>query len=188
MLQLLVILLLAVSLATPYVPVSEREVVEETVLVVDTSASMATAADGTTRFDRAIATAREEITGTTSIVTTAGGGSVALQRGSPGDARNQLDGLEVTDGPGDLRGAIAQAGTLAGENARVVVLSDFAGDDWTDAVSSIRARDLSVDLRQFDRGGEANVGFIDRRFSGSEVTLSVKNYGDSTVTRTVDSD
>jgi hypothetical protein len=185
LLQLLVILLLAVSLATPYVPVSEREVVEETVLVVDTSASMATAADGTTRFDRAIATAREEITGTMSVVTTAGGGSVALQRGSPGDARNRLDDLDATDAPGDLRGAIAQAGTLAGENARVVVLSDFAGDDWTDAVSAIRARGLSVALRQFDRGGGGNVGFIDRRFSGAEVTLSVKNFGEEPVTRSV---
>ncbi|MEF8783774.1 MAG: BatA domain-containing protein [Haloarculaceae archaeon] len=185
LLQLLVILLLAVSLATPYVPVSEREVVEETVLVVDTSASMATETDGTSRFDRAIATAREEITGTTSVVTTVGGGSVILQRGSPGDARNRLDGLGVTDAPGNLRGAIAQAGTLAGENARVVVLSDFAGDDWTDAVSAIRARGLSVALQQFDRGGEGNVGFIDRRFSGAEVTLSVKNFGDEAVTRAV---
>jgi hypothetical protein len=185
LLQLLVILLLAVSLATPYVPVSEREVVEETVLVVDTSASMATGTDGTSRFDRAIATAREEITGTTSVVTTVGGGSVILQRGSPGDARNRLDGLGVTDAPGNLRGAIAQAGTLAGENARVVVLSDFAGDDWTDAVSAIRARGLSVALQQFDRGGEGNVGFIDRRFSGAEVTLSVKNFGDEAVTRAV---
>ncbi len=185
LLQLLAVLLLAVSLATPYVPVSERAVVEETVLVVDTSASMATAAGGESRFDRAVAVAEEEITGQTSVVTTAGGGAVVLRRGPPSDARETLAGLSVTDAPGDLRGAIAQAGTIAGENARIVVVSDFAGDDWTDAVATARGRDLSVDLRQFDRGGAANVGFVDRRFSGAEVTLSVRNFGDEPATRTV---
>jgi len=185
LLQLLIILLLAVSLATPYVPVSEREAVAETVLVVDTSASMATAANGETRFDRALSVAEAEVTQRTSVVTTVGRGTVALRRGSPGDARETLGGLRVSDAPGDLRSAIAQAGTIVGEDARVVVLSDFAGDDWTDAVASLRARDISVDLRQFDRGGEGNVGFVDRRFSGAEVTLSVKNFGNSSVTRTV---
>jgi hypothetical protein len=183
--QLLVILLLAVSLAAPYVPVSERAVVEETVVVLDTSASMATAADGTSRFDRAKAAAGEEITGTTSIVTTAGGGSVALGQAPPGETRDRLAALGVTDAPGDLRGAIAQAASLAGENARIVVLSDFAGTGWTDPVSTARARGLSVVLRQFDRGGGGNVGFVDRRFSGADVTLSVKNFGDEPVARTV---
>ncbi len=185
LLQLLVILLLAVSLATPYVPVDEREVVEETVLVVDTSASMATQSDGETRFDRAVAVAGEEVTERTSVLTTSGGGTVALRRGPPSDARETLAGLGVTDAPGDLRSAIAQAGTIVGDDGRVVVVSDFAGEDWTDAVAALRARGISVDLRQFEGGGADNVGFVDRRFSGSEVTLSVRNFGEETATRTV---
>ncbi|MFC6862973.1 BatA domain-containing protein [Halomicroarcula sp. GCM10025817] len=185
LLQLLALLLLAVGLATPYVMVNERATVEETVLVVDTSASMATADGGTTRFARALETADAEVTSTTSVVVTGDGGEVVLQRGPPSEARETLDRLAVTDAPGDLDGAISQATALAGENARIVVLSDFAGDDWTDAVATARGRDLSVDLRQFDGGGDANVGFVDRQFSGSEVTLSVANFGSETVTRTV---
>jgi hypothetical protein len=185
LIQLLAILLLATSLATPYVPVSERATVEETVLVVDTSASMATADGGESRFDRAIETARDETTSATSVVTTDDGGQVLIQRGTPNEAGGVLDDLESTDAPGDLRGAISQASALAGDNARIVVLSDFAGEAWTDAVTTARGRDISVDLRQFASGGEDNVGFIDRRFSGSEVTLSVRNFGESTVSRTV---
>jgi len=185
LLQLLVVFLLAASLASPYVPVSERTVVEETVLVVDTSASMATADGGTTRFDRALAAAREEVTDRTSLVTTADGGQVLIQRGPPGETRERLDALAVTDAPGDLRGALAQAAAVAGEDARIVVVSDFAGDGWTDAAATARARGLPVDLRQFDAGGADNVGFIDRRFSGEEVALSVKNFGEEPVTRTV---
>ncbi|MDS0222978.1 VWA domain-containing protein [Haloarcula sp. S1AR25-5A] len=185
LLQVLVVLVLAVGLASPYVTVSERATVEETVIVVDTSASMGTDADGQTRFQRAVAAAREEVTGTTSIVTTTDGGEVILQRGTPTAARGTLDGLSPTDTPGELSGAISQAASIAGENARIVVLSDFAGEEWTTAVTTARGRGLSVDLQQFNGGGDGNVGFIDRRFSGSSVTLSVKNYGDSSVTRTV---
>ncbi|MFC7250836.1 BatA domain-containing protein [Halomicroarcula sp. GCM10025324] len=183
--QLLALLLLAVGLAAPYVMVNERAVVEETVLVVDTSASMATTGGGDTRLARALETADAEVTSTTSVVTTDDGGDVTLQRGTPSEAREALGQLQVTDAPGDLDGAITQATALAGENARIVVLSDFAGNEWTDAVATARARDLSVDLRQFDAGGDANVGFVDRRFAGSRVTLSVKNFGSETVTRTV---
>ncbi|WP_436924725.1 DUF7408 domain-containing protein [Halosimplex amylolyticum] len=185
LIQILAVLLLAGSLAAPYVPVEERAVVEETVLVVDTSASMATTDDGRTRLDRALAAADEEVTTRTSVVTTDGSGQVALRRGPPSAARETLQGLEATDAPGDLRGAIAQARALADEGVRVVVLSDFAGEEWRDAVTGLRARGLSVTLRQFDGGGDANVGFVDRRFSQSEVTLSVKNFGDESVTRTV---
>jgi hypothetical protein len=179
----LAILLVAAALAGPYVTVAERTVVEETILVVDTSASMATEADGATRFDRALAAARDEITETTTVVTTAGG--VVSRRAAPSTTRQALDRLAVTDAPDDLGAAITRARALATEDVRIVVLSDFAGDGWTDAVATARARGLSVGLQQFDRGGGGNVGFVDRRFSGSGVTLSVRNFGDRSVTRTV---
>jgi len=185
LIQILAILLLAGSLAAPYVPVQERAVVEETVLVVDTSASMATADGGETRLDRALGAAREEVTTRTSVVTTDGGGQVTLRRGPPSAARDALDGLEATDAPGDLGGAVAQARALAEDDVRVVVLSDFQGEEWADAVRGLRARDVSVSLRQFAGGGAGNVGFVDRRFGGSEVTFSVRNFGAESATRTV---
>ncbi|WP_436911913.1 vWA domain-containing protein [Halosimplex marinum] len=185
LIQILAVLLLAGSLAAPYVPVQERAVVEETVLVVDTSASMATADGDRTRLDRAVAAAREEVTTRTSLVTTAGGGRVLVRRESPDAARDALGDLDATDAPGDLRGAVAQARALADEDVRVVVLSDFQGEAWLDAVRGMRARDVSVSLRQFAGGGATNVGFVDRRFGGSEVTLSVKNFGEGPVTRSV---
>jgi len=184
LIQILAILALAGALAAPYVPVSERAVVEETILVVDTSASMATTDGGDTRFDRAVAAAREEVTDTTSVVTTAGGGTVALRRSPPSDTERTLSNLAVSDAPGDLEGAIAQARALAGENVRVVVVSDFAGEAWADAVRTTRAQGTSVVLRQFG-GAVDNVGFVDRQFSGSDVTLAVKNFGTEQVTRTV---
>jgi hypothetical protein len=185
-LQLLVVALVALSLATPYVPVSEGFVVEETVLVVDGSASMATSSDGATRFDRALSSAREAVTGTTSVVYAATDGRVVVRGGTREEATRALDSLSVTDAPGDLRAAVSQAAAVAGEEARIVVLSDFADDtDWRSEVAAARARGLRVDLRQFGGGGEANVGIVDRSFSGQEVTLSVRNFGSEPAERTL---
>jgi hypothetical protein len=64
------------------------------------------------------------------------------------------------------------------------VVSDFADEsDWPDAVQAARAQGLRVELRQFAEGGADNVGIIDARFTGREVTVSVKNYGDERVRR-----
>ncbi len=185
-LQVLAVALVAVSLAAPYVPVSEQRTVSETVVVVDASASMATAADGSTRFDRAVAAARDETTAETSVVVAGARPSVAARRVPAAEARAVLDGLSVTHAPGDLGSAVSRAAAVAGRNARVVVLSDFAGDGWRTAVDAARARGLSVSLRQFDGGGDANVGVVDYAFDAGSVTVRVKNYGDARAERRVE--
>ena len=186
LIQLLAILVFAVSLATPYTNVPQQTTIEESVLVIDGSASMATQANGETRFSRAVAAARESTTSTTSVVSTGAGTEVLLRQGPPEEARATLDGLRPTDAQGDLQQAIETAAAIAGENARIVVFSDFASEQtWADAVQRARARGLRVDLRQFAGGGDGNVGIVDRSFSGNEVTLTVKNFGDAEATRTL---
>ncbi|WP_423751414.1 DUF7408 domain-containing protein [Salinirarus marinus] len=186
LLQLAVLVLLATSLATPYVSVSEQTTVEETVVVVDGSASMATQADGATRFDRAVAAARDATTGTTSVVFAASESRIVLRQGTAADAQAALDGLSVTDTEGNLRTAISEAAAIAGENAQVLVYSDFADDtSWEEAVRSTRARGLRVELQQFAGGGADNVGIVDRSFSGGNVTVTVKNFGENPADRTL---
>ncbi|MFB6130246.1 MAG: BatA domain-containing protein [Salinigranum sp.] len=184
LLQVLAVALLALALAAPYTTVAESSTVNETVLVVDTSASMATVAGGATRFERATAAAKDAATGTTSVVTTDAGGHVRLRRGGPREAADAVDALRVTDAPGDLRAAVAAAASIAGESARIIVCSDFAdGSDWSEAVRTARERGLRVDLRQFSGGGADNVGIVDLSFSGTRVTATVKNFGDAPATR-----
>jgi len=186
LIQLLVLLLLATSLASPYVLVPEEQTVRETVVVLDTSASMATETGSGTRFGAARTAATDLVSDRTSLVTTDNGGRVVLRGESPGAAREAIGSTAVTAAPGDLSAAIAGARSIAGEEARIVVLSDFADDSaWRDAVEATRATGLRVDLRQFGGGGEDNVGIVDRSFGGGEVTFTVKNYGDEAVQRTL---
>ncbi|MFB6251509.1 MAG: BatA domain-containing protein [Halobellus sp.] len=185
-LQLLAILLFALALATPYVVAPQSETVEETVLVVDASASMTVETTDGTRFDQAVAAARDAVTPTTSIVVADGSARIALRGGTASDAETVLSSLQATAAPGNLRAAVSRATSIAGESARIVVLSDFAGDDnWQPAIRAARARGLTVDLRQFASGGAGNVGVVDQRFSGSEVTVSVQNFGSESVDREV---
>jgi len=186
LLQLLVIVALALALAGPYVTVSESQTVEETIIVLDGSASMAVQTGDGTRFAAAVAAARESTTGTNSVVFAGSESRIVLRSGGVDEVERTLDELAVVDTPTDLGAAISQAASIAGENARIVVFSDFADDaGWTEAIRSARARDLQVDLRQFAGGGAENVGIVDRSFTGGNVTLSVKNFGTSEATRTV---
>jgi hypothetical protein len=184
-LQILVVVLLAVSLATPYVTVPREEAVDETVLVVDASASMTTATGDGTRFERALASARDAVTGTTSVVVAADRPRVLVRGGARAEATRALDRLAPTETAGDLRAAVAQASVVAGSDARIVVLSDFADDSaWQSEVAAARATGVVVDLRRF-AGGTNAAGIVGRSFSGTNVTLEVRSYADSQITRTV---
>jgi len=187
LLQILVVCLLAVALASPYVMDTRTANEQPTVLVVDASASMATDTGDGTRFAEAVAAAKGAVGTPTTVVVAGSSTRVPAEAADPSDAATALDGLAVTDTPGDLRGAIARATELAGSESRVVVFSDFAGDggDWQGAVQTARARGLDVSLRQFGGGGEANVGIVDRRFGSQQVTVSVQNTGTSTAERTL---
>jgi hypothetical protein len=181
-LQLLVLLALAASLATPYVTVAESTTIEETVLVVDATASMQAAGPGDSRFEAARTAARDAITDTTSVVVVGADVRIPLRKGDPDAARTTLSELRATDAPGDLRAGITQATSIAGEGARIVVLSDFAGSGWEPAVEAARGRDRRVALEQFDAGSE-NVAITDRTFDGQQVRLTVANFGNSSAQR-----
>ena len=186
LIQALVVVGLALALASPYVTVSGTETVEETVIVLDASASMTVAdAGGGTRFARATSVAEGVTTGTTSVVVAGESPEVVLRRGSDEDVLAALGSVDATDEDGDLAAAITAAAAVAGEEARIVVVSDFAGTDaWRTAVETVRGRGYVVDVRQVG-GRLANVGVVGAEYGRTDVTVSVKNYGDETVERTV---
>ncbi|WP_168216032.1 vWA domain-containing protein [Halorussus marinus] len=184
--QLFAIGALAVTLAAPYVPVSEQRTVEETVLVVDRSASMATQSEGATRFDRAVDAARDDVSAETSVVLSGAATEITVRRAPATAAREALGDLAVTGAPGDLSEAIERAVAVAGEDARIVVVSDFADAGWRTAVSAARARGYSVDLRQFDGGGSTNVGVVDRSFADGAMSVRIRNFGDSRTERRIE--
>ena len=185
LIQALVVIAVALALASPYVTVSGTETVEETVVVLDASASMTVADGDGTRFGRAKQVAREVATSTTSVVVARDRPDVVLRRGSSEDALAAIGEVSATDVDGDLAAAITAASAVAGREARIVVVSDFAGAEaWRTAVETVRGRGYTVDVRQVG-GRLENVGIVDATYGRTTVTVSVKNYGESEVERTV---
>lgn len=185
LLQLFVILLTAMALATPYVTVAERTTIDETVIVLDASASMATQGTGPTRFDQAIQRATAEIGGTTTIVVGGESPRIRLRRGPAAEAERILNNLRVTHTPGNLADAISTASRVAGNEARLVVISDFAdASEWQTAIDTARAEGYRVDMAQV-AGGSNAVGIVDYAFRGGNVSVSVKNYADTPLQRTL---
>ncbi|MFB6298273.1 MAG: BatA domain-containing protein [Salinirussus sp.] len=184
--QLFVLVAVALALASPFVTVTGTAQVAESVVVLDTSASMSVEdAGGQSRFDRAKEIASEQFSSTSSLVTAGTQPRVPVRRGAASDARAALSEVTRTGSQGDLPGAVSRAVAVADRSARIVVVSDFAGDSpWRSAVETARNRGYTVELRPV--GGRLdNVGIVDADYGRSTVTVSVRNYADSEVTRTV---
>lgn len=185
-LQVLALVLITLALASPYITLTQGAAEGETVLVVDASGSMRTQSGGETRFSRALAAARDEVSNPTSVVVTGATTRVELERGSSEEARQTLGALSPSDTPGDLREAIERASALAADDDRIVVISDFADDtDWQGAIASARARGQRVVQRQFAGGGRDNVGIVDLQLTTTKATVTVKNTGTSAASRTI---
>lgn len=186
LLQILALIFIALAIAQPAIQVSKSAATGETVIVLDASGSMATETGAGSRFDAAVSRATSEVTATTSVVVAGSSTRIAVNQGGADEALTALDTVSVSDTESDLRSAISQGMSLASEEARIVVLSDFADDsDWRSIVETARARGNPVELMQFGEGGDDNVGIVDMSFAGSTVTVSVKNFGESEVDRTV---
>ncbi|MFC6973544.1 BatA domain-containing protein [Halomicroarcula sp. GCM10025709] len=186
LLQLLVILALALSLASPTASITQERSAASTVVVLDASASMATESGSGTRFGAAKAAAGDALGTETTLIVTGAETATVVEDAPAQRADEALGTLSVTDGPGDLRSAISRAASIAGPESRVVVLSDFVDESsWRSAVRATRARGATVELRQFDGGGGANVGFVARDVTEQRVTLTVSNFGTAGADRTV---
>ncbi|WP_324758142.1 DUF7408 domain-containing protein [Haloarcula sp. GH36] len=186
LLQVLVIVVLALSLASPTASIAQERSAASTVVVLDASASMATETGSGTRFTAARAAASDALGTETTLIVTGGETTTVVDDAPAQRAEEAIATLSVTDGPGDLRSAISRAGSTVGPDSRVVVLSDFVDESsWRSAVRATRARGATVELQQFDGGGGDNVGFVARDVTEQRVTLTAANFGTATAERTV---
>ena len=185
LLQALVLVAIPLALAGPQVPLPGGTS-GETVVVLDTSASMATTDGDATRFERAVDTA-EGVTGDrTTLVTTAPEPTIEIADGDREATAAALSGLSVVEAEGDLRRAIRVAADAHEDARRIVVVSDFVDDtDWEAAAESVRAGGEEVVVRRVGGGGEDNVGIVDLSVTATEATAVVTNGGETEQTRDV---
>ncbi|MBD3259524.1 hypothetical protein GF371_02725, partial [Candidatus Woesearchaeota archaeon] len=177
LLQLIVLVLLAVSVAEPMIKVDQTVVTRNTVLVLDLSASMNT--NGV--FDDLIKNAKGALSSVNSIIFAENTPLIALEEGTKGEALDILDSLKPKATTTNLGDAIALAGEMITEG-RVVIISDFIvteGPDPIVAKNLLESKGLIVDLINVGKNAD-NLAITDVRVTKPKTTVYFKNYYDET--------
>jgi VWA domain-containing protein/aerotolerance regulator-like protein len=196
-LQLLIALLVVIAAARPFLTVSSN-LAANVVLIVDTSASMATIEGGTTRLAQAQAAARKVIAdlpegGHVTLVAADDSAHVLVSdTDDRAAAMAAIDRIVATQVPGDLTDAFALASALAARDSdsTVVVVTDANADRLpqvgigapvqADRVGTTDANQAVAALSLLRRSGGAQLDLFVAvsNPSGSDVSRRLEIYAD----------
>lgn len=185
LIQLLILILLSIAAAAPYLVTHDSISEEHTVLVIDSSASMQTSG----RFEKAINQADTYLSKTNSIVLAHNTPVLLIEKENIQSAKDVLSSLKPKATVADLSNAI-NTGTrlLATGGGRIIVLSDFSswnGEDPVLAKNLAQSQGIKV---QFINVGNSvdNVGIIQGKLqpiqNGYIYNCVIKNYADNALT------
>lgn len=188
--QLLVLILLALSAASPYFEKQSSLSGEHTVIVIDGSASMHT--DG--RFNDAIYRAEDYVSRKNSIILAQNMPVVVLENGGSSAAFEALSSLNPKVVEADISAAVSTGMRMLSQGGgRIVVISDFsnwAGDDPVNAKNLAESYGLQVEFALVGRSTSNNVGFIQGDITVIDGSYSytgvVKNYNNARKTVNLD--
>ena len=187
LLQLLAVLLLALTLAKPFIDVERESLVQQSILIVDVSAS--TRAFGDDTFETIRDAALERVTGDTVIILNQATPVILSGNGEPrlsaGDAKDLLEDLEPTDTSGDFPAALDMAAQYAGPESKVSILSDLVLSAREDPelvearIKVLRSKGALVDVVPLGRTDGENTGIVGARVNAANasVDLKVQNFG-----------
>ncbi|HLC61641.1 MAG TPA: BatA and WFA domain-containing protein [Candidatus Nanoarchaeia archaeon] len=188
LMQLLTILGLALVAAAPFVKLKYDSTLENTVVIIDVSASMQAKEKGVMRFDTAIDEAKKVLSGRNSIILAENTPLIVLEDENTDVALDVLSKIGPKATTTNLGDSLLLAKDILGERpGRVVVLSDFLSTEGPD-IGVVRATLLSEDkLVDFvDVSNDAsNVGIIKLEVTKYNTKVYIKNFDSQPKDRTV---
>ena len=182
LIQLLVLILLALAAAAPYIITNEPLSDEHTVLVMDMSASMQTG----NRFQEAIAKAEEYVSKKNSIVLAHNIPVTLLEGQDATTTQAALSSLRPGATVADISAAMGTGMRMLSQGGgRLIVISDLTnweGEDPVSAKNLAESYGLKVEFVQIGNTAD-NIGIIQGRLettqSGYTYNCVLKNYGSS---------
>ena len=178
-LQLIILFLLAISIAKPYF-IKEFDVASKnTIIVLDSSASMLTSYKGKSRFEKAIEIAKDNLKGDISIILAADVPRIILDKGNKKKALEILNSIKPLHTTTDIGDALLLAqDLLENEKGKIIVLSDFVQTHGSDPLvvrKAITSKGNEVEF--INLGGEVkNVGIIDVDLTKYDAMVYIKNF------------
>ncbi|MBI4451883.1 BatA domain-containing protein [Candidatus Woesearchaeota archaeon] len=188
LLQLLSIIGLGLVAAAPFAKLNYDITLENTVIILDVSASMQAKEKGISRFDRALEEAKKALSGRNSIIMAENIPLIALENENGEIALDVLSKIKPRATTTNLGDALLLAKDILGDKpGRIVVLSDFLSTEGPD-IGVVRAALSSEDkLVEFiDMSNTAkNVGIIKLEVSKYTTKIYIKNFNKEPAQRNI---
>jgi hypothetical protein len=179
--QLLALIGLSVSIAEPFVKLPYDVSLENTVVVLDVSASMQADESGT-RFDKAVREAKKVLSGKNSIILAENVPLVVLEDENSEAASTILGSLKPKATTTNLGDSMLLARDMLGDRpGRIVVISDFNNIDGPDLLAvkkAISSEEIIVDFKDVSNNAE-NTGIISMDVNKHSVKVYVKNFNNA---------
>ncbi len=177
--QLLVILLLALSVAAPYLEIPHTVMVRNNIIVIDVSASMGVRDGMGTRLSKGVSKAKDNLGFRNTVILAENTPVIILEDASSGETLGLLDKLTPRATSTNLGDAILLASDLLGEKKGIVtVISDFISTEGADILMVKRELASKGNTVNFiDVSNEAeNIAITDLFVDKDEITVEIKNY------------
>ncbi|MBU3941434.1 MAG: BatA and WFA domain-containing protein [Nanoarchaeota archaeon] len=181
LLQLLALSLMAFSIALPYIMTSEAVTSQNTVVIIDASASSQTMVNSKTRFESSINIAKDYLEGKISIIVVSESPETILEDGTKNQALSLIQAIEPKDTRTNIESALYEAESLLGERkGRIVVISDFIVQDINELLKAKRIlSSKGIDVEFISTWNNAkNIGIIDLEVNKYDTVAYVKNFND----------
>lgn len=179
--QLLALIGLSIAVAEPFVKVHYDTNAENTVIILDGSASMQTKNGLITRFDKALIEAKKYLSGKVSIILAEDFPLIIVQDESIEIAQDLLGKLKPKTTGTNIGDAMLLAKEiLKGKHGKVVVLSDFinsAGPDILATKRVLTSENIDVTFVAISNNAK-NIGITELKIDKNNVQVFVKNYND----------
>ena len=173
--QLLVLILISLAVAEPFIMTNEEVGGGHTVMILDASASMQ--ADG--KFDKAVVEANKFLSSRNTLILAESVPVMIMKEAPSGSTKDGLGKLKAKATSADLSSAILLGRRMLPEGGRMVVFSDFSswsGDSPNVARSLAEANGINVEFVTIS-GRTDNVGIVNGWFeSNGDYKIIVKNF------------
>ncbi len=178
--QFLIISLLAFSLADPILSMKQDVVSDNTIFVIDVSASSNVKEGPSTRFELGLNKIESLVSSRNTIILAKNFPELVLQDKGRRETLNFLRTLKPSHTPSNIGDAMAQAANLLkGKRGRVIVVSDFintGGLSIDTAKGILESQGNHVDYINTINGKKNNIGFVKLDVNPDATIAFIKNF------------
>lgn len=176
LIQLLAMTIIVLGIADPYFIGTAQY--DRTIIVLDASASMSASDVKPSRFSQAMEIARNYLdnSGKNSLILARDVPLLLFNNEESRHAIDKLNGIRPEATGTDLNEAIMSALMLMGNGtAKLVVISDFSGQDITEVQKTVESKNIPVKYLQVGIGG-SNTGIVDAAIKDSSLEIVIRSY------------